>query len=165
MIERRVVVVCCLVLLAATAAAQVVAPDRESSGGMRQSVFGLGLAAGPASGLGLSFRHHLPSTVSYEINGGVIKVDDRMLYDIGGELQVDLSRTGTTRFFVAGAFGYFYAGTAHSNEMAAPERVGLGLGGETYSGGGFHATLELLFTYFSDGTVLPLPQFGVHYYF
>jgi hypothetical protein len=165
MTTRALVLASCIVLLAASAAGQVVTPDRGSAGSMRESVFGLGFAAGPASGLGLSFRHHLPSILSYEINGGVIKVDDRMLYDIGAELQLDLSRSGSTRFFAAGAFSYFYAGSANHNEMSAPERVGLGLGGEMHSSAGFHVTLELLFTYFADATVLPLPQFGVHYYF
>jgi hypothetical protein len=66
---------------------------------------------------------------------------------------------------VAGAFAYYYSGSANHNEMAAPERVGVGLGGEMHSSQGFHVTLELIFTYFADATVLPLPQFGVHYYF
>ncbi len=165
MTHRIVVLASCLLIGLTPVRAQVVAPERASSGTIHENVFGLGIAGGAASGLGLSFRHHLPSIISYEINGGVIKVDDRMLYDIGGQLQVDLSRTHTTRFFVAGAFAYYYAGSANHNEMSAPERVGLGLGGEMYSGSGLHATLELLFTYFADATVLPLPQVGVHYYF
>jgi hypothetical protein len=145
--------------------AQVVLPERETAGGLHQNVFGIGVSGGAASGLGLSFRHHLPSTFSYQITGGIIKVDERLHYAIGGELQFDLSRSGTTRFFVVGAAGYYYAGSSDRNEIAAPGRAGLGLGGEMYSGSGFHGTLELLFTYFSDGTVLPLPQFGLHYYF
>ncbi len=165
MMTRALTLLAAVACLTAAAWSQVVTPEPGSAGRLRESVFGLGIAAGPASGLGLSFRHHLPSVVSYEINGGIIKVDDRLLYDIGGELQIDLSRGGATRFFVAGAFAYYYAGTANHNEMEAPERVGLGLGGEMYSGQGFHATVELIFTYFSDATVLPLPQFGLHYYF
>jgi len=163
--KTRILILAVSFLLMTPAWAQVAAPERTSAGNLRQSVFGLGLVAGPASGLGLSFRHHLPSTVSYELNGGVIKVDDRMMYDIGGELQVDLSRTGATRFFVAGAFAYFYSGSASHNDMAAPERVGLGLGAEMTAGAGFNASVELIFTYFADATLLPLPQFGLHYYF
>ena len=136
MINRVLTYFVCVACLTGTALAQVVTPEPGTTGQLRESVFGLGIAAGPASGLGLSFRHHLPSVISYEINGGIIKVDDRLLYDIGGELQVDLSRSGSTRFFVAGAFAYYYAGSANHNEMAAPERVGLGLGGEMYSGQG-----------------------------
>jgi hypothetical protein len=155
----------CVMCIGLPVFGQVVLPDHGSAGSLRQNVFGLGVSVGPASGLGLSFRHHLPSTFSYQIAGGIIKVDDRLLYDVGGELQFDLSRSGSTRFFVAGAVGYYYAGSSNRNEMAGPGRVGLGLGGEIYSGSGFHGSLELLFTYFSDDTVLPLPQFGLYYYF
>ncbi len=155
----------CVVSYALSTHAQVVLPDREAAGGLRQHVFGLGVFVGPSSGLGLSFRHHLPSTVSYQLTGGIVKIDDRLQYAVGGEVQLDLSRTSGTRFFIAGALGYYYAGSADRNEMAGPGRIGLGLGGEMFAGGGFHAAVELLFTYFSDGTVLPLPQFGLYYYF
>jgi len=148
-----------------TTQAQVVLPERESAGGMHQHAFGLGLSLGAASGMGLSFRHHLPSTISYQLTGGIINVDDRMQYCFGVELQADLSRTYTTRFYAAGAVGYFHAGRSGKNEMKGPGRAGLGVGGESYLGGGFHGNIELLFTYFTDGTVLPLPQCGFHYYF
>jgi len=145
--------------------AQVVLPQRESGGGIPQHAFGLGLSLGAASGIGLSFRHHFPSTISYQLTGGIINVDDRMQYCFGVEVQADLSRTYTTRFFAAGAAGYYHAGKSGKNEMVGPGRAGIGIGGETYLGGGFHGSLELLFTYFTDGTVLPLPQCAFHYYF
>ncbi len=162
-VQLLVVAVCSVMTFQVSA--QVVLPERESAGGLSRHVFGLGVFVGPASGLGLSFRHHLPSTLSYQITGGIIKVDDRLSYALGAEVQVDLSRTGVTRFFVAGAAGYYYAGSANKNEMAGPGRAGLGIGGEVFAGGGFHTTGELMFTYFTDGTVLPLPQIGFHYYF
>lgn len=163
--KTHIIAIAACLLLMTPALAQVTPPERTSAGNLRESVFGLGLVAGPASGLGLSFRHHLPSTVSYEINGGVIKVDDRLSYDLGAEVQFDLSRTGVMRFFVAGAFSYFYSGSASKNDMAAPMRVGAGLGGEMNAGAGLNATVELIFTYFEDATLLPLPQIGLHYYF
>ena len=144
---------------------QVVLPQRESGGGLPEHAFGLGVSLGAASGIGLSFRHHFPSTISYQLTGGIINVDDRMQYSFGAEVQADLSRTYTARFFAAGAVGYYHAGKSGKNEMAGPGRVGVGIGGETYLGGGFHGSLELLFTYFTDGTVLPLPQCAFHYYF
>jgi hypothetical protein len=147
------------------AQAQVVIPERERDGSFREHAFGVGVFAGPVSGIGLSFRHHLPSTLSYQLTGGIIKVDDREVYDFGCEVQFDLSRSYATRVFVAGAIGYYHSGHDGRNELDGPGRAGLGIGGETFVGGGFHGTLELLFTYFSDGTVLPLPQFGFHYYF
>ena len=40
------------------ARSQAVLPERGRDGGLRENVYGLGLAAGAASGIGLSFRHH-----------------------------------------------------------------------------------------------------------
>jgi hypothetical protein len=152
-------------VLGGTASAQVVSPEADAVAPPRQHVFGLGLFGGCASGAGLSFRHHLPSSLSYQITGGIIKVDERLSYSIGAELEYDIKRTDVTRLFAAAGTSYFHAGPPDQNEMAAPGRLGIGIGGEVHAGGGFHATVELLFTYFSDGTVLPLPQLGVYYYF
>jgi hypothetical protein len=144
--------------------AQVVLPEK-SPAGLRENVFGLGFFGGPATGLGLSFRHHLPSAFSYQITGGIIKANGRLRYDIGAEAQYDLARTASSRFFVAGGFGYYYAGASGTNEMEGPTRIGLGIAGEFATTAGLQTTVEVLFTYFSDGTVLPLPQLGFHYYF
>jgi hypothetical protein len=165
LVKSRVAIIALLVLAAVSSHAQVVMPDRESADDLHRSAYGLGFAFGPASGLGLSFRHHLPTTISYEINGGIIKVDDRMSYSVGAEIQMDMSRNRTVRFFAAAGCSYFYSGKTSHNEMEGPGRLGAGLGGEFYAGTGIHTTLELLFTYFNDGTVLPLPQIAFHYYF
>jgi hypothetical protein len=163
---KRLLVACIgLLLISASAHAQVVMPDRGAATDMKRSVFGLGFVGGPATGLGLSFRHHLPSIVSYQINGGIIKVDDRMSYSIGTEVQVDLTRNEALRFFASGGASYFYSGKSSHNDMEGPGRFGIGLGGEFHAGSGVHTTLEMLFTAFTDGTVLPLPQLGFHYYF
>ena len=151
--------------LACTVRAQAVLPEKGNNGGIRDNVFGLGLAGGAATGVGLSFRHHLPGSWSYEINGGVIKVDNKTSYAIGTEVQYDLVRAPQSRFFVAGGVGYYYSGGKHGNLMDGPTRVGMGIGGELPMSSGFHVTGELLFTYFSDGTILPLPSAGFHYYF
>ncbi len=154
-----------LVVFTTATPAQVVAPSVGGGKSLRQALFGLGLFGGPAGGLGISFRHHLPTTFSYQITGGIINVDDKLKYDIGLEIQFDLVRGPQGRFFASGATSYFYSGRKGVNEMDGPGRVGLGIGGEAFIGYGFHATGELLFTYFTDGTVLPLPQFGIFYYF
>jgi hypothetical protein len=152
-------------LFARTASAQVVAPDDDAVPSPRENVFAMGLFAGPASGVGLSFRHHLPSPLSYQITGGIIKSDDHLSYSIGAELQYDIKKTSITRFFAAAGTSYFFSGKPEENEMAAPGRLGAGIGGELHAGSGVHVMVDLLFTYFSDGTVLPLPQIGLHYYF
>ena len=145
--------------------AQVILPEKGQPTGLNESVFGLGFTAGPVSGIGLSFRHHLPSELSYQIAGGIIKLDERTSYDIGLGIQYDLVRNATNRFFVGGGFGHYYSGKDNGNEMKAPTRLGLGIGGEFAMTPGLHTAVELFFTYFSDGTVLPLPQLGLHYYF
>lgn len=145
--------------------AQVVLPDRDQETALREQVFGLGFAGGPASGIGLSFRHHLASPFSYQLTGGIIKAGDRLLYAFGGEGQVDLVRGVSNRLFVVGGIGYYYSSKLDENELEAPGRLGLGIGGEFAVSPGLHTTVELLFTYFTDGTILPLPQIGFHYYF
>ena len=148
-----------------TMTAQVVVSERGSETSMRTDVFGLGFVGGPATGLGLSFRHHLPSPFSYQIVGGIIKATDRLYYSVGTEFEYDLSRTSVIRFYAAAGLSYFYSGISSHNDMTAPTRMGIGIGAETTAGRGFHVNGDLLFTYFSDGTVLPLPQIGLHYYF
>lgn len=152
-------------IIAGPATAQVIVPDRGQGTSLRTSVFGLGFAVGPATGLGLSFRHHLPSPFSYQIVGGIIKATDRLYYSVGAEVQYDLSRTPVMRFYAAGGMSYFYAGVSGNNEMKGPGRVGAGIGIETGLPSGFNISADVLFTYFTDGTVLPLPQLGLHYYF
>ena len=154
-----------VLVLGGTASAQVVSPEADAVPPPRENVFAMGLFAGPASGVGLSFRHHLPSLLSYQVTGGIIKSDDHLSYSIGVELQFDIKRTNVTRFFAAAGTSYFHSGKPEQNEMAAPGRLGVGIGGELHAGSGVHVMLDLLFTYFSDGTVLPLPQVGLHYYF
>lgn len=146
-----------------TLTAQVVAPS-SSPTSFRQNVFGLGFFGGASGGLGLSFRHHLPSPISYQVTGGIIKVDGKLRSDIGVELQYDLTRGGGARFYVVGGFAYFYSGN-DKNEMKSPTRAGVGLGGEWLMQGGLHVLAEGMFTFFSDGTILPLPQVGIYYYF
>jgi hypothetical protein len=136
-----------------------------SEGAARQSVIGLGVSGGSTAGVGLSFRHHLPAAFSYQFTGGIIKVDDKLSYAVGAEAQVDLERGSTTRFYVVGGIGYYYSGSSDVNEIEGPGRMGMGVGGEFRIGAGFHGSVDIMFTYFTDGTVLPLPQIGVHYYF
>lgn len=158
-------IVAVLLLCTAPAGAQVIMPEPGREPGLRTNVFGLGLAVGAASGAGLSFRHHLPSVVSYQLTGGIIKVNERLSYSMGAELQFDLARGHVSRFFVGGAAAYYYSGSTSHNEMDGPARLGIGIGGEYAGGSGLHVIGDLMFTYFSDGNVLPLPQIGIFYYF
>jgi len=153
-----------LVLMAPAARAQATLPAQQGAQ-ISRHVFGIGISVGPVSGIGLSFRHHLPTRFSYQVTGGIIKVDDKLSYAVGGEAQFDFTRKESERFFLVLAAGYYYSGSAGENELQGPGRLGLGVGAEVSLGGQVHASGELLFSYFSDGNVLPLPQIGVHYYF
>ena len=157
--------VLCSLGLAEMCHAQAVLPERAHGTVLRDNVFGLGFVGGPATGLGLSFRHHLPSAFSYQVAGGIIKGQEKLLYDIGVEMEYDFARGPQARYFIGGGLAYFYSGRSGHNEMDGPARVGVGVGGEVAMSSGFNFNFELMFTYFSDSTVLPLPQFGIHYYF
>jgi hypothetical protein len=159
------VVLALIVLCASSLRAQVEERSAGQAAGLRESVFGLGFSAGFASGIGLSFKHHLPGKLSWVANGGVIKSKDKLSYALGGELQFDLHRSPASRFFAVAAGGYYYSGNNDQNEMEAPGRLGIGIGGELPLASGLGLTAQLLFTYMSDGTILPLPQGSIHYYF
>lgn len=163
---RTTLAVLVVLFLAQSASAQVVTPTNESSKELGQTVYGLGLKAGCAGGFGLSFRHHFPTQYSYQIVGGIIKVNTKLRYDIALELQYDLVRGDASRFFACGAGGFFYSSESSvSNDLDGPFRIGLGIGGEWLRVQPFHLSAELMFTYFNDGTVLPLPELSAHYYF
>lgn len=129
------------------------------------SVHGLGFSGGPASGTGISYRYHTNGKTSLQAVLGIFKPKNTdTFYSFGVEFQQDLTRSNSARFFFAGATSYIYNGSG-SNNYSAPFRVGFGLGGEFLIQDAVHFTFQGLFTYFSDGTILPLPQLAIHYYF
>ena len=143
--------------------AQVSSSGLSNADSFGKTVYGLGLSAGWASGLGISFREHLPTKSSLEAIFGIIKTD-KLLMSIGGEFQYDLVRGPKSRFFGVSALSYQYSGSG-SNEISGPFRFGVGAGGEFQIQNSFYVTAEGLFTFFSDGRVIPLPQLSMHYYF
>ncbi len=153
-----------VVLLASTCLSQVSVPNQDQSKQFARSIYGLGASASIVSGFGLSFRQHLPSEFSYQLVFGIIKTESDLEYNFGGEAQYDIIRARDTRFYVCGGAGYFYSGES-GNSLSGPLRIGGGVGGEWQSIESFHVSGGLLFTYFSDGTILPLPEISVYYYF
>jgi len=129
------------------------------------SVYGLGFSGGPASGIGFSYRYHSEGKISLQAILGIFKPKNTdTFYSFGTEFQQDLTRSNSARFFFGAATCYFYNG-AGGNKYSAPFRFGAGLGGEFLLQDAVHLTFQGLFTYFSDGTILPLPQLSIHYYF
>jgi len=153
-----------LVAVVLISPAQVSVSGEATASQFGKTVFGLGFAGGPASGVGVSFRTHLPSKSSFQFVFGIIKANNRLSTSVGAEYQYDLVRGRSTRFFVGPSFAYFYSG-ANENEMDAPFRGGAGVGIEFAIQDALHMSAEGAFVFFSDGTILPLPQFTVHYYF
>lgn len=143
---------------------QIIVPDKDRPTELGREVFGLGGNLSLGTGLGLSFRHHLASKFSYQISAGIIKDSKTLLYDLGTEFQYDLMRSEFIRFYSGGGFGYYYKGE-DKNELKGPLRIAIGIGAETKAKSALHASVNLYFTYFTNGTILPLPQFGIHYYF
>ena len=144
--------------------AQVSTTGLTRAESMGRSVYGLGFAAGFSSGVGFSFRSHLPSKSSVQGVFGIIKTQSTLYMSIGGEYQYDLVRGNLTRFFAVGSTGYFYRGNGR-NEVNGPFRLGAGIGAEFNLRESIHLTLEGQFVYASNNTVLPLPQVAIHYYF
>ncbi len=129
-----------------------------------KSVYGLGFAGGPALGAGVSFRDHFPSRLSAQLVFGILKDNVNTFVSAGAEVQYDLVRGSTTRFYCGPSYGYFYNGSG-SNEFKAPSRFGIGIGGEFNIRDALHFAIEGTFVFFSDGTIIPLPQASLHYYF
>ena len=104
---------CGLLLMVLLLPAKLPAQIESPASGRTQfhhSVFGLGLYGRAATGLGLSFRHHLPSNFRYQIVGGVINASEKLSYDFGMQLQFDLMRSATTRVYAGSGIAFFYAG-------------------------------------------------------
>lgn len=155
---------CMLVMVPYPLFSQVSVSGENRAAVFDKSVYGLGLAGGPASGVGISFRDHFPSKVSIQVIFGIIKDKVNTSMSAGAELQYDLIRGNTTRVYFGPGAGYFYTGS-DKNAFEAPTRVGIGVGGEFQIRDALHLSVEGMFVYFSDGTILPLPQASIHYYF
>jgi hypothetical protein len=164
MIRRFLGVVVVILSLVGVSPAQVSTSGLNKAESLGKTVYGLGFSGGPASGIGFSFRAHMPSKNSFQAVFGIIKTQTKLLMSAGVEYQYDLVRGNSTRFFFVGSTGYFYSGNGQ-NDVAGPFRLGAGIGGEFQVRDALHATIEGQFVYSSDGTVLPLPQLAIHYYF
>lgn len=163
--KKNLVLLCMLMILYISPSRSQVAVSNVKGEAFDQSVHGLGFSGGPASGVGISYRYHLASKSSLQGVFGVFKPKSSdTFYSFGTEFQQDLTRSSSARFFFAGASSYIYNGTG-ANNYSAPFRAGIGLGGEFLLQDAVHFSFQGLFTYFSDGTILPLPQMSIHYYF
>lgn len=155
----------CITLIVTTMSYAQVAVSNVKGDAFGKSVYGLGFSGGPASGIGGSYRYHTEGKSSLQAVFGIFKPKNTdTFYSFGAEFQQDLTRSNSARFFFGMASSFIYNGSG-GNKYSAPYRFGAGLGGEFLLQDAVHFTFEGLFTYFSDGTILPLPQLAIHYYF
>ena len=114
---------CCFILLlfcSLVTHSQVLVEGNQTAEKFDQNIYGLGFNAGPTSGVGISFRNHFPSRLSIQVALGVIRYKNdndtlRTYFSFGTEVQYDLVRGQTTRFYAFPGFSYFYdeIGRAH----------------------------------------------------
>ncbi len=161
---RQYVFVFLVTLMISSAEAQVAVSDVKGDA-FGKSVYGLGFSGGPASGIGISCRYHTEGKMSFQTVLGIFKPKTTdTFYSFGAEFQQDLTRSNTARFYFGVASSYIYNGSG-GNKYDAPFRLGVGVGGEFLLQSAVHISFQGLFTYHSDGTILPMPQLAVHYYF
>lgn len=153
-----------LILVCLPSFSQVSVQGSQKAEDLGRNVYGLGVSVGPASGIGISFRDHFPSKISFQLVGGIIKTGDQTSASIGGEFQYDLVRANSTRLFFGPSTSYFYNGSG-GNTFAGPFRLGIGVGGELNLQNAVNISLEGVFVYFSNGDIAPMPQIACHYYF
>ncbi len=163
--NRSLVALFLLLLLSLNSTQAQVAVANVKGDAFGKSVYGLGFSIGPASGAGVSYRLHTEGKSSLQAVLGVFKPKNTdTFYSFGVEFQQDLTRSSSARFFFGAASSYYYNG-AGGNRYDAPFRFGAGLGGEFLLQDAVHISFQGLLTYFSDGSILPMPQVAVHYYF
>jgi hypothetical protein len=134
----------------------------------RFTYYGAGLQLGWLSGIGLSFRISSPSRWGGELNAGILKLKDVSFWCLGGEVHYRLGVGPSYRTYIMAGLGYYSHTTDKKPEPIWPVRFGLGLGAETFLLQWLALGAELAVTAYTNGDavqVLPMPQFGLMYYF
>lgn len=115
----------------------------------------LGILGSTVSGAGFSYRYHTPAPWLFQITGGVLILNKESAYNLGGEIQYELSHSLSWRFFFA-IGGGVYGSRAVVEEIPGVERTqidnrfhgGLGFGVETSLGRELLEGISLGFTLF-----------------
>lgn len=143
---------------------------------------GVGVAAGVASGTGLSYQEILPSAFGYRGTLALWKLDDFFFVDIGASALRILRDDGERRIYLIGGVSYWrrtdeetevildddgnVSGERISDDVDDSVALGAGAGVEFPFGSRAGLSLEAVFTYWADsGDLLPLPQAALHYHF
>ena len=138
--------------------------------------FGVGAQAGLMSGMGLGVRVHPAGRMSVQLAGGALSGGEAVTASVGIEGQFDFDWRDRSRFYGFVGMGYYTNGenelTLEESQagkedprLKSPFRAGLGLGYEWDISNVLIFSASVVFTYFSQGQFLPLPQFGLYYMF
>lgn len=134
----------------------------------RFTYYGAGLQLGWMSGIGLSFRLSTPMRWGGEATFGILKLQNFSFWCLGGELHYRLGLGERYRTYLLAGLGYYSLSTDTKESSVWPVRFGLGLGAETFPMEWLALGAELAITAYTNGDaiqVLPMPQFGIMYYF
>lgn len=144
---------------------------------MHKAHWGVGAQAGLMSGMGVGVRFHPLGRFGVQLAGGVL-AGDKTMASVGFEGQFDLDWRDRSRFFAFVGMGYYTNGEdeltvadgtwepgKEDPRLKSPFRAGVGLAYEWDISNTLIFTGSIGFTYFSEGTFLPLPQIGLYYLF
>ena len=143
---------------------------------------GIGVAAGLASGAGISYQEILPSAFGFRATLFGWKLGDSSFVDVGGSGIRVLSDDGRRRIYLIGGASYWreseeetipefdeqgnVVGEREENDVDQSWAIGIGAGVEIPFTTRAVLSLEGLFTYWDrTGDLLPLPQVAIHYPF
>ena len=159
------------------------AADAQDSGAerpyyMQKAHWGVGAQAGLLSGMGVGVRYHPLGRFQVQLAGGAISGGEGLAAAVGIEGQLDFDWRDRSRFYGFVGMGYYTNGEEELTVAAgtwepgkedprldSPFRAGVGLGYEWDISHTLIFSASVAFTYFSEGTFLPLPQAGVYYLF
>ncbi len=142
-----------------------------------QTVWGVGLQAGLCTGMGIGVRYHPAGRFGTQLVGGPLALSDKTMYSVGAEGQFDFDARGLSRFYGYLGFGYYENGAVddekttdkderEEDKLKSPFRIGLGVAYEWPVSSKMVFNVNAAFTWFTgDGTILPLPQVSLFYYF
>lgn len=145
---------------------------------MQKARWGVGAQAGLMSGMGVGVRFHPQGRFQVQIAGGAISGGEGLAAAVGIEGQLDFDWRDRSRFYGFVGMGYYtngedeltiedgtWAPGKEDPRLDSPFRAGVGLGYEWDISNTLIFSASVAFTYFSEGTFLPLPQIGVYYLF
>lgn len=151
-------------------------PDTTAPASYRTSAsesnikYAIGGNIGLLSGAGISGRIFLQQKLSIQPTFFVITLGDYFHFNMGGEAQYHFDRDSEGGLYGLAGAGYYHSTTSDTakpgNRVANPFRFGLGLGYEWFTSQKFAFSAAVAIHYFPyTSQFLPLPEFGMYYYF